>query len=98
MIQQTLRSTRTDTLLPYRTRCRSLAEKIIVYLCAGGGGWSTAYEMATGQHVHISINHDSDAISMHEVNHPQSEHYKADVFEVCPKKATRSRTAGWIQL
>ncbi|MFT0547883.1 hypothetical protein ACMHYO_16330 [Allopusillimonas ginsengisoli] len=61
-----------------------LAGEIIVDLFAGGGGWSSAFETATGQHPHVAINHDADAISMHEANHPQSKHYQADIYEVCP--------------
>lgn len=70
--------------------------EIIVDLFAGGGGMSTAIEQALGRHVDIAINHDSDAISMHEANHPQTEHYCADVFEVCPREATRGRPVGHL--
>ena len=71
-------------------------DEIIVDLFAGGGGMSTAIEQALGRHVDIAINHDSDAISMHEANHPQTEHYCADVFEVCPREATRGRPVGHL--
>lgn len=70
--------------------------EIIVDLFAGGGGMSTAIEQALGRHVDIAINHDSDAISMHEANHPQTEHYCADVFEVCPREATQGRPVGHL--
>lgn len=73
-----------------------LADEIIVDLFAGGGGMSTAIELATGQHPHIACNHDIQAISMHEANHPQTEHYHADVFEVCPLKASRGRKVGLL--
>ena len=72
--------------------------KIVVDIFAGGGGWSTAYEQATGQHVHIAINHNPDALSMHEVNHPQARHYIADVWEVCPRQATDGMPVGWLHL
>lgn len=75
-----------------------IASEIVVDLFAGGGGWSSAFELATGQHVHVAVNHDPDAISMHEVNHPQSKHYKADVFEVCPHEATGGMPVGWLHL
>lgn len=71
-------------------------DEIIVDLFAGGGGMSTAIEQALGRHVDIAINHDSDAISMHEANHPQTEHYCADVFEVCPREATRGQPVGHL--
>lgn len=75
-----------------------IAEKIVVDIFAGGGGWSTGYERATGQHVHVAINHNPDALSMHEVNHPQAKHFIADVWEVCPRKATGSMPVGWLHL
>lgn len=75
-----------------------LAAKLVIDIFAGGGGWSTAYEQATGQHTHVSINHNANALSMHRVNHPQSEHYIADVREVCPRQTTRGRPVGWLHL
>lgn len=75
-----------------------IAAKLVVDIFAGGGGWSTAYEQATGQHVHIAINHNPDALSMHEVNHPQAQHYIADVWEVCPREATGGMPVGWLHL
>jgi len=75
-----------------------ITAKLVVDIFAGGGGWSTAYEQATGQHVHIAINHNPDALSMHEVNHPQARHYIADVWEVCPRQATDGMPVGWLHL
>lgn len=71
-------------------------DEIIVDLFAGGGGMSSAIESALGRHVDIAINHDTDAISMHEANHPQTHHYCADVFEVCPREATNGRPVGHL--
>lgn len=42
---------------------------------AGGGGASTGIEMALGRPVDIAINHDPEAIAMHEINHPHTKHY-----------------------
>lgn len=53
-------------------------------LFAGGGGASTGAEMGTDQPVHFAINHNPDAISQHEANHPGTRHYISDVFEVDP--------------
>lgn len=75
-----------------------IAPKLVVDIFAGGGGWSTAYEQATGQHVHVAINHNPDALSMHEVNHPQAKHYIADVWEVDPRQATEGMPVGWLHL
>ena len=71
-------------------------DEIIVDLFAGGGGMSSAIESALGRHVDIAINHDMDAISMHMANHPQTHHYCADVFEVCPRDATNGRPVGHL--
>ena len=70
--------------------------EIIVDLFAGGGGMSTAIEQALGRHVDVAINHDMDAISMHMANHPQTEHYCADVFEVDPREAVKGRAVGHL--
>ncbi|MDD2975544.1 DNA cytosine methyltransferase [Aquabacterium sp.] len=73
-----------------------IALKQIVDLFAGGGGASTGIEQAVGRHVDIAINHDPDAIGMHEVNHPQTKHYIADVWEVCPIQATEGMPVGLL--
>lgn len=72
--------------------------KLIVDLFAGAGGMSVAFEMAWGRSPDIAINHDDDALSMHRRNHPQTRHFVADVFEVCPRGATQGRPVGWLHL
>lgn len=71
-------------------------EEILVDLFAGGGGLSTAMHMATGISPHIACNHDSNAISMHEANHPQTRHYQADVFELDPRAVVQGRPVGLL--
>lgn len=73
-------------------------EKLIVDLFAGGGGMSVAMEMAWGRSPDVAINHNDDALSMHRINHPQTRHFVADVFEVCPRGATQGRPVGWLHL
>ena len=68
-----------------------LTGEIRVDLFAGGGGATMGQEMATGKAVDIAINHNPKAISMHKRNHPSAEHYITDVYEICPRKATRNR-------
>ncbi|MDL4864119.1 DNA cytosine methyltransferase [Halomonas elongata] len=68
--------------------------EINVDLFAGGGGASTGLEMGLDRPVHVAINHDPDAISMHQANHPGAEHYLSDVFEVDPVAACRGRPVG----
>lgn len=72
--------------------------KMIVDLFAGGGGMSVAFETAWGRSPDIAINHSDDALSMHRINHPQTRHFIADVFEVCPRGATQGRPVGWLHL
>lgn len=65
--------------------------EIIVDNFAGGGGASTGIELAIGRSVDIAINHDPAAIAMHKANHPNTEHYCENVWEVDPRKAVRGR-------
>lgn len=65
--------------------------EIIVDNFAGGGGASEGIRMATGRDPEIAINHDPEAIRMHKVNHPGTEHYCEDVWAVDPVKAVRGR-------
>ncbi|HGM7717236.1 TPA: DNA cytosine methyltransferase [Serratia marcescens] len=62
--------------------------ELIVDNFAGGGGASTGIEMATGRSVDIAINHDENAIAMHETNHPDTLHYCESVFDIDPVAAT----------
>lgn len=75
-----------------------LHNQLIVDLFAGGGGMSVAMEMAWGRSPDIAVNHNEDALSLHRVNHPDTRHFIADVFEVCPKGATQGRQVGWLHL
>ncbi|PWE13436.1 DNA cytosine methyltransferase [Alcaligenes faecalis] len=70
--------------------------EITVDLFAGGGGASTGLEQALGRHVDIAVNHDPEAIALHTINHPQTEHYVSDVFEINPHVATRGRPVGLL--
>ena len=63
----------------------------IVDSFAGGGGASTGIELATGHPVDIAINHNEAAIMMHRRNHPFTEHYIEDIWQVDPKTAVRGR-------
>ena len=69
----------------------SLFGEIIVDNFAGGGGASTGIELATGRSVDIAINHDPAAIAMHRANHPETEHYCENVWEVDPRHACGDR-------
>ena len=68
--------------------------ELIVDNFAGGGGASTGIELATGYSVDIAINHDPEAIRMHKVNHPNTEHYCENVWAVDPVKACNGHPVG----
>lgn len=71
-------------------------DELVVDLFAGGGGASTGIEQAIGRAVDIAVNHDPEAIALHEVNHPQTQHLVSDVFEINPLMATRGRPVGLL--
>jgi DNA (cytosine-5)-methyltransferase 1 len=61
---------------------------LIVDNFAGGGGASTGIEQALGRAVDIAINHDEQAIRMHEVNHPATRHIRNNIWQIDPKEVT----------
>lgn len=68
--------------------------ELIVDNFAGGGGASTGIEQALGRPVDYAINHDAEAIAMHRVNHPRTEHFCESVWDVDPKRLARGRPVG----
>ncbi|EGL18563.1 DNA cytosine methyltransferase [Paenibacillus sp. HGH0039] len=64
----------------------------------GGGGVGIGYEEATGSSFDHAINHDSDSIGMHQVNHPYTTHHQEDVWLVNPYDlaAGRSVALNWL--
>ena len=73
----------------------NLLDEITVDGFCGGGGWSTGFELGIGRPVDIGINHDAAAIALHKKNHPFTEHYQTNIFEVDPVQACRGRKVGW---
>ncbi len=73
-----------------------LADELVIDLFAGGGGASTGIEQAFGRHVDIAVNHDPEAVSLHQANHPQTLHYVSDVFEVEPRAVTQGQPVGLL--
>lgn len=71
-----------------------LANELIVDNFAGGGGASLGIEWAFNRNVDIAINHDCEALAMHEANHPQTKHYCEDVWAVDPVKVTGGKPVG----
>lgn len=73
-----------------------IATELVVDLFAGGGGASTGIEQAIGRHVDIAINHAADAVALHQANHPQTQHFVSDVFEVDPLVVADGRPVGLL--
>uniref|UniRef100_UPI0026EA7A6A DNA cytosine methyltransferase n=1 Tax=Aeromonas sobria TaxID=646 RepID=UPI0026EA7A6A len=86
---------------PVAAVCRNtfnLFDEIVVDNFAGGGGASTGIEMALGRSPEIAINHDPDAIAMHTVNHPSTEHYCESVWDIVPRDVVAGRPVGLVWL
>lgn len=64
---------------------------LIIDCFAGGGGASVGIEMALGRRVDIAVNHDPQAILMHQTNHPNALHLTEDIFEVDLKKYVKNK-------
>lgn len=69
---------------------------INVDLFAGGGGASTGIERGLGRPVHIAINHNPKALSMHQANHPEALHLQEDIWAVNPVAVLAGRSVGWL--
>lgn len=74
------------------------SHELIVDSFAGGGGASTGIEWATGRSPDIAINHDAEALAMHQRNHPDTVHYQEDVWKVDPIAVTKGRPVGLMWL
>ena len=73
----------------------NLSAELLIDSFAGGGGASTAIEMALRRHVDHAINHDAQALGMHRINHPQTVHHCEDVWAVDPQKVCAGRSVGY---
>ncbi len=76
-----------------------LFDEMIVDNFAGGGGASMGIESALGRSVDVAINHNAEAIMMHQANHPHTFHHCEDVFDVDPvvPETERNRILGHEQ-
>lgn len=71
-----------------------ISDELIIDNFAGGGGASCGIELALGRHVDHAINHDPEAVTMHAMNHPQTEHHCESVWDVDPLALTQGRPVG----
>ena len=72
--------------------------ELIIDNFAGGGGTSTGLERAFGRPVDIAINHDPEALAMHALNHPHTQHLCESVWEVNPIEVTRNQPVALVWL
>lgn len=76
----------------------SLENELIVDQFAGGGGASLGIEMALGRSPDIAINHDPEAVALHQANHPTTQHHCESVWNVDPRVVTQGRPVGLMWL
>lgn len=55
---------------------------------AGGGGASTGMAQAIGKSPDFAVNHNKEALMMHEQNHPETVHFNESVWDVGVRKVT----------
>jgi DNA (cytosine-5)-methyltransferase 1 len=60
---------------------------LIIDNFAGGGGASTGLEAAFGRPVDVAINHDAEAVAMHQANHPATRHLCQSIMAIDPQDA-----------
>lgn len=68
--------------------------EIIVDNFAGGGGASTGIEIALGISPDVAINHDAEAVAMHEANHQATLHLHQKITAVNPHDVMPGRAIG----
>jgi DNA (cytosine-5)-methyltransferase 1 len=71
-----------------------LHHELVVDNFAGGGGASSGIERAIGRPVDIAINHDPEAVAMHQANHPQTRHLCESVWDVNPREVCDGQPVG----
>lgn len=81
-----------------RQRQTTIFDELVIDNFAGGGGASTGIEAAIGRPIDIAINHDPEAIAMHEANHPLTKHYCESVWDVDPVAVADGRPVGLVWL
>ena len=65
---------------------------------AASPGARRVAEHLLGRSPDVAINHDEEAIALHQANHPTTRHYREDVWKVDPVKATGGRPVGLMWL
>lgn len=93
------RSTRSAGKCNPGTLSLDFPAELIIDNFAGGGGASTGIELGfkrlgLDRKVAIAINHDGEALAMHQANHPECKHFREDVFDIHPGFITGQQPIG----
>jgi DNA (cytosine-5)-methyltransferase 1 len=70
------------------------AHELIVDNFAGGGGASEGIHIALGRSPDIAVNHNAEAMCVHEANHPTTLHLCGNVWDVDPINVCGGRPVG----
>jgi DNA (cytosine-5)-methyltransferase 1 len=73
---------------------QGVEDELIIDNFAGGGGASLGIELAVGRSPDYAINHDVEAVALHQANHPDTVHFKTDVWEIDPTVLCAGRPVG----
>ncbi len=73
---------------------RLFDDELVLDCFAGGGGASTGIEMAIGRSPDIAINHDREALALHEANHPRTRHIRSNIRKVSFRRECQGRKVG----
>lgn len=71
---------------------------LVVDLFCGGGGASEGLRRGLGRDPDFAVNHNAEAIAMHEANHPGTRHFVGDVWHASPLEVTRGRRVDWFHM
>lgn len=74
-----------------------MREITFIDLFAGGGGTSTGAFSVPGIKVVAAVNHDDTAIKTHEANHPETIHFREDLWEMDEKRLPKCNVM-WASL
>ncbi len=74
------------------------SKELLIDNFCGGGGTSKGIEAAFGRPVDIAINHDPEALAMHAINHPHTQHLCESVWDVDPIAVTGNQPVGLVWL
>lgn len=72
------------------------AQGIGVVYFAGTGGSSEAARLALGRSPDVALNHKWQAIGVHKANHPETEHFISDVFDIDPRCVRPGQKWHWF--